>query len=59
MTNWKTTVFGILAAACGGIASANISPTVTQIAGVLAAIFTGLLGIASKDHNVTGGTKQQ
>jgi len=58
ITNWKTTLFGILAAAAGGVATSNLDPTVTKIASILAAIFVGLLGIFSKDHDVTGGTKE-
>lgn len=57
MKNWKTTLFGILAA-CSSGAAMYPDPIVQKIAGVLTAIFTGLLGLSAKDHDVTGGTKQ-
>ena len=62
MKSWKTTTCGIVAAAAGGVAAANIDPTITKIAGTIAAIATALLGIFSRDNNVTSeeaGAKKQ
>lgn len=54
--SWKTTVVGTLAGFCQYMA---MQPTKYQSmfqAG--AGFFTFLLGVVSKDSNVTGGTKQ-
>ncbi len=58
MTNWKTTLFGFLAAAGVG-ASQSTDPTTHLIGVIMGVLGTALLGLTAKDHNVTGGTKQQ
>lgn len=64
MTNWKTTVSGLLSSGAalvlalvgGGVAI----PHWLQItAGFVLAGGLATLGIGAKDNNVTGGTKQQ
>lgn len=49
MKNWKTTLFGALAAACSAVATQDVSPTVKTVAGLLASVFTGLLGYHAAD----------
>lgn len=58
MTNWKTSLGGVLAA-LGAALSQNGDTTIKSIGGVLAALGALLMGLAAKDFNVTGGTKQQ
>jgi len=57
MKNWKTTVCGIVAASAAGVAATYMAsdPMIAKIAGVIAAIATGAMGILAKDRNVTGG----
>lgn len=61
MKNWKTTLAGIAMFAAGLISSGAIptNANVQKIAtGVIGA--AGLaMGSVAKDHDVTGGTKQQ
>lgn len=61
MKSWKTTLFGILAAILGAIASGAIetTPQIQKIAGGLAGIAGGVGLMAAKDGDVTGGTRQQ
>lgn len=61
MTNWKTTLFGLLMAAAGAISTVSIptSPTAQKVASWVLALASGGLGLTSKDYDVTGGTKQQ
>jgi len=54
--SWKTMLFGILAAAAGGVAASFPDGAVHTYAGYAAALFTALLGVFAKDHNVTGGS---
>lgn len=58
MKNWKTTLFGAITAAGLGMSQSSeaIVQTIGQILAVLGPI---LLGIFSKDANVTGGTVEQ
>jgi hypothetical protein len=58
MKNWKTTLFGAITAAGMGMSQSSeaIVQTIGQILAVLGPI---LLGIFSKDANVTGGTVAQ
>lgn len=55
--NWKTTLFGALAAAGGGMATQP--GTVGTIGQILAILAPLLLGLFAKDSNVTGGTVPQ
>jgi hypothetical protein len=56
MRNWKTTLAGLSAALALAAKFFSGEPiTITDLAIVAAAL--GLFG--AKDHNVTGGTKQQ
>jgi len=60
MKSWKTTVCGVVAAAAGGVAAANIDPTITKIATIAATIATGLIGFFARDNNKSSedvGTK--
>ncbi len=53
-------MFGIIAAACGGVAAASgMDPVVIKVALVIQSIAVGLLGIFAKDSNVTGGVVVQ
>jgi hypothetical protein len=54
MVNWKTTLFGALAAICTFLASGF--PEMQTIFAALASLFTAFLGYYAKDSNVTGGT---
>ena len=58
MTNWKTSVGGIILA-LGAMCTQMNDSTYKLIGGVLSAIGALFLGLAAKDSNVTGGTKQQ
>ena len=58
MVSWKTSLGGIITA-IGTILTQGDGPTMKLIGGVLAAIGALLLGLSAKDHNVTGGTKEQ
>ena len=52
--NWKTTLFGALAAAAGGIAIApDIAPAIGKIAAALSPIFAGIASMFARDYNVT------
>lgn len=56
VTNWKTSVLGLVLIGLGvyGMAALNLDKIVGG------SIVTAGLGlIVSKDHNVTGGTKEQ
>ena len=57
MKNWKTSLFGSLAAILGAAATAETPYQHYFIAG--AAICTALFAFFSKDGNVTGGSVQQ
>lgn len=57
MKNWKTTLFGALAAI--GIALAPQFPQYTEVIAAFAAVFTALAAFFAKDNNVTGGTVKQ
>lgn len=58
MKSWKTTLFGALTAAGGGLTQAD-DPTLKMIGQVLMVLGPILLGICAKDHNVTGGDNAQ
>ncbi len=51
--SWKTTACGIVAAAAGGVAAANIDPIVTKISIVVGTIATAALGFFARDNNVS------
>jgi hypothetical protein len=51
MKSWKTTAAGAVAAAASGIASANLDPLITKIAGIVAALATGLVGLFARDND--------
>jgi hypothetical protein len=53
MKNWKTTLTGLLAITLS--AASAFFPVLIPIAGVV----NGMIGIAAKDHDVTGGTRTQ
>lgn len=60
MKSWKTTLCGAIAAAAGGVAAANLNPLVTKIAGIIAALATGLTGLFARDNDKSSedvGTK--
>jgi len=64
MKNWKTTVGGIIAGAALAVdplVQAYNSGAFTGKSGaqLIAAIAVVLIGVYSKDHDVTGGTKPQ
>ena len=54
MKNWRTTLFGGLAALCGGATS--IFPQYTPILVPLASVFGAICALFMKDAAVTGGT---
>jgi hypothetical protein len=56
MINWKTNGIGILCLVIGGVLFYTGKITWDQFI-----IFLGIggIGLAAKDHNVTGGTKEQ
>lgn len=58
MVSWKTSLGGIILA-LGGVFTQQTDHTIQLIGGVLSAVGALLLGLAAKDHNVTGGTKEQ
>lgn len=51
--SWKTTLFGILAAAFGGVAAGYQGTTIGTIAMVLAGLCTGAIGFVARDNGVT------
>lgn len=62
LTNWKTTLAGIVAFAVAAVPEIMNYITANPAANwkILALGIVGLLaGLAAKDHNVTGGTTQQ
>ena len=58
MTNWQTSLGGVIAA-LGGVFTQQSDHTVQLIGGVLSAVGLLILGLAAKDHNVTGGSIPQ
>ncbi len=56
LSNWQTSLIGIMALVVGGILFFTGKITWDQFL-----IFLGVfgLGMTAKDHNVTGGTKEQ
>jgi hypothetical protein len=59
MKNWETSIGGILLAIGAICTQVKDNPTLVLIGGVLSAVGALILGLAAKDHNVTGGTKTQ
>lgn len=57
MKNWKTTLFGSLAAIA--LALSGVFPDYNELCMAVAAVFTALAGISAKDSNVTGGIVKQ
>ncbi len=57
MKNWKTSLFGALAAICTALSA--VMPDYKELLIAGAAVFTALLGLTAKDRNVTGGTVEQ
>ena len=58
MKNWKTTLFGCLAAIMIAVAPLIQTGQIDWKAVIVAALVAGL-GFVAKDSNVTGGTVQQ
>lgn len=58
MKSWKTTLFGAITAAGLGMSQSE-EPIVKSIGQILAVIGPILMGLFSKDSNVTGGTVDQ
>ena len=58
MTNWKTTVGGLLIAVGSGLQGMQ-DGTYQTIGKFMIAVGGLILGLSAKDFNVTGGTKQQ
>lgn len=56
MKNWKTSFLGVLSIATIGVKLANGGSISNEDIGV---IIAGVGLLLAKDHNVTGGTKQQ
>ena len=54
--NWKTTVLGIIGAAT--ILATSKGWIDNDIATFIGASVVAIFGLSTKDHNVTGGTKQ-
>lgn len=52
MKNWKTTLFGSLAAVC--VALSGVFPEVNELLLAIGGVFTALFALFSKDHDVTG-----
>jgi hypothetical protein len=59
MKNWITTLFGTLCGVSTVIAQTVPDPRVSKWATLASGLFAALLGAGAKDHNVTGGTKDQ
>lgn len=58
MKNWKTSLFGGLAAACGAVSQAPGVPDEYRMYAVIGAAASGaLFAFFSKDHDVTGAGK--
>ena len=58
MTSWKTSLGGLIMA-LGAILTQQSDHTTQLVGAVLSAVGALLLGLAAKDHDVTGGTKEQ
>lgn len=58
MTSWKTTLCGLITALGVGCTQSS-DPTLQFIGKILTVMGPILFGLAAKDHNVTGGTKEQ
>ena len=58
MKSWKTTLFGAITA-CGMGLSQIDDPILKTIGQILAIVGPALMGIFTKDADVTGGTVQQ
>jgi hypothetical protein len=52
MKNWKTTLFGCLAAVC--LALSGVFPDYKELILSVAAVFTALTGIFAKDNSISG-----
>ena len=52
ITNWKTTLFGTLAAITTALST--VFPEVTELLIAIAAVFAALFAMAAKDNDVTG-----
>ena len=64
LINWKTTVSGLVSSAAGLVLALNAGGVAEPkwliiTAGFVLAGGLAALGISGKDHDVTGGTKQQ
>lgn len=54
MKNWKTTIFGILFASAGAVASSpTLGPDVQHWAGILGPVFGGLFAVFARDKDVS------
>ncbi len=55
--SWQTSVMGVVAIFIAGLTKLGyITP---EMAGTIALVLSGLIGLLAKDRNVTGGTKEQ
>ena len=54
ITNWKTTLSGLVAAGAQGVAAAY--PQYAILAHIVTGIALAALGVSAKDKDVTGGT---
>lgn len=58
LTNWKTTLTGLVAIGTA-LFGALQHPDSINLTALIAQIAAGVGLIGAKDHNVTGGTKEQ
>lgn len=61
MKNWKTTAAGVavILTAAGHLLTAVTSGDFSTLSTDGPLIFAGIIGLVSKDHNVTGGDVRQ
>jgi len=58
MSNWKTTLAGVITAIGVGFSQSN-DPTLQFIGKILVVIGPVILGYLAKDYDVTGGNRPQ
>jgi len=59
MKSWMTSLFGFLAAIGGILSQApGVPDNIKVIAGIAGSVGVAGLGLAAKDNNVTGGTRE-
>jgi hypothetical protein len=62
LTNWKTSLGGVLLIAIAGVQIIGVSiPGIPHVdfGTALVGLVTGVIGLVAKDSNVTGGTTSQ